>query len=518
MNKRISRRDALKVAGTALLPILFPRQASAIDSLLQASQKKSNVLIILLDALSARHLSLHGYPRHTSSSLEKFASRATVYHSHYSAGNFTTPGTASMLTGLLPWSHRGINLFGLMKRDRVHENLFRQIGGGYHKIAFTQNMLAELLLRQFGNDLDLHLSFSFSSLDRTALSLSEGIGKDSVSSFYAIDDFLATRRENDGPLAGSPLLGLLDLLRKKDETIESESYPAGTPFNNYYTYLNGDTFNDILGVIEQARSSEKPFLGYFHLWSPHEPYRPRREFVGKFRKDDYEPVSKPEHPLTDTHRSRKELLRLRESYDEYIADVDADLGLFLDALERNGVLDMTYVIITSDHGQLFERGEHGHNTALLYDSVIHIPLLISAPGQSQRKDVYVPTSNVDLLPTLVSLADQEPSLGAEGKLLPGFGGMEDWDRSIYSMVAKTNSAFTPIKNASVSMLKGTKKLIYYMGYGDFDKVSELYDLEKDPDEMTDLASVDVPTASRMRDELLTALKKANDSLGSKKNQ
>jgi len=63
MNKRISRRDALKVAGTALLPILFPRQASAIDSLLQASQKKSNVLIILLDALSARHLSLHGYPR-----------------------------------------------------------------------------------------------------------------------------------------------------------------------------------------------------------------------------------------------------------------------------------------------------------------------------------------------------------------------------------------------------------------------------------------------------------------------
>ena len=59
------------------------------------------------------------------------------------------------------------------------------------------------------------------------------------------------------------------------------------------------------------------------------------------------------------------------------------------------------------------------------------------------------------------------------------------------------------------MLKGTKKLIYYMGYGEFDKVSELYDLEKDPDEMADLASVDVATASRMRDELLTRLEEAN---------
>lgn len=509
MNKRISRRDALKVAGTALLPILFPRQASAIDSLLQASRKKPNVLIILLDALSARHLSLHGYPRHTSPSLEKFAGRATVYHSHYSAGNFTTPGTASMLTGLLPWSHRAINIFGLVKRNRVPENLFRQIGNGYHKIAFTQNMLAELLLRQFGNDLDLHLPFTYSSLETTTSPLSRGTESDPVLSFYAYGDYLSTRRDNDGPLAGSPLLGLFDLLKQAGETRKMEDFPFGAPSNGYYTYTNKDTFSNVLQELERAELLENPFFGYFHLWTPHEPYNSRKEFVGKFKKDGYEPVSKPEHALTDMHRPEKGLLRLRQSYDEYIADVDADLGVFLDDLERKGILDTTYVIITSDHGQLFERGETGHNTALMYDSVIHIPLLISAPGQSQRKDVHAPTSNTDLLPTLVSLADQEPSLGAEGKLLPEFGGMEDWDRSVFSMVAKTNSAFAPIKIASVSMLKGTKKLIYYMGYGDFDKVSELYDLENDPDEMTDLASVDVPTASRMRDELLATLEEAN---------
>lgn len=516
ISKRISRRDVLKAAGIGLLPLVFPRQAVQLESILQAATKKPNILVILLDTLSAPHLSLHGYPRHTSPSLERFASRATVYHSHYSAGNFTTSGTASMLMGILPWSHRAINIFGLVKRDRVPENLFRQIGNGYHKIAFTQNMLAEMLLCQFDDDINFHLPFTYSSLETRTSSLSRGIGSDPVLSFYAYGDFLSIRRNNDGPLAGSPLLGLFDLLKQTSKTRDMDDFPFGAPSNGYYTYTNKDTFSNIMQELEQASLLEKPFFGYFHLWTPHEPYNARKEFVGRFKKDGYGPVSKPEHALTDMHRPEKNLLRLRQSYDEYIADVDADLGIFLDDLERKGILDTTYVIITSDHGQLFERGQHGHDTALLFDSVIHIPLLISVPGQSQRKDVFVPTSNVDLLPTLVSLADRELSLGADGKLLPGFGGMEDRDRSVFSMVAKTNSAFAPIRIASVSMLKGSKKLIYYMGYGDFDKVSELYDLEKDPDEMTDLASVDVATASRMRDELLTTLEDANRPFGVKK--
>jgi hypothetical protein len=52
-------------------------------------------------------------------------------------------------------------------------------------------------------------------------------------------------------------------------------------------------------------------------------------------------------------------------------------------------------------------------------------------------------------------------------------------------------------------------LIYYMGYGDFDKVTELYDLSSDPEELTNLASSDTVTTARMRDELLTALDEAN---------
>lgn len=508
MNKRLSRRDTLKLAGVSLAPILFPRQVSALSSWMQGAQKKPNVLIIVLDTLSANHLSLLGYSRPTSSSMERFASRATVYHSHYSAGNFTTSGTASMLTGMYPWTHRAINISGLVKRSLVDENIFHKLGDGYHRIAFTQNMLAEMLLHQFKGDIEDHLPFTFASLDPTTLALSRGLESDPILSFYAYGDFLSIRQNNDGPLSGSPLLGLLELLGPSDETRKSEEYPFGPPTNSWYTYTNRDTFDAILRKVTEASALEKPFFGYFHLWTPHEPYNARKEFIGRFKNDGYSPVSKPEHVLTDMHRPEKNLIRLRQSYDEFIADVDADLGRFLEDLDQNGILDTTYVVITSDHGQLFERGEHGHNTALLFDPVIRIPLMILSPGQTARRDVYTPTSNVDLPPTLVSLAGQQPGSGAEGRLLPGFGGVEDWERSLYSMVAKTNSAFAPITIASVSLIRRTKKLVYYMGYGNYNKMSELYDLADDPNELVNLAADDTVTTARMRDELLTALEES----------
>jgi arylsulfatase A-like enzyme len=505
--KQFSRRDFLKVAGASLLPLAFSKQAHSLDSLLLGQTKKPNVLVILLDTFSAHNISLYGYPRLTTPSLDRFASHATVYHSHYSGGNFTTTGTASTLMGMNAWSHRAINISGLIKRDLVPSNIFRQMGNSYRRVAFTQNMLVELLLRQFSDDLDVHLPFASAHTELLNSSIVEGIEQDPLLSYYAYGDFLAVRQNGDGPLTGSPLLGLLNLLKQQTPPVSSSQFPLGLPNNGYYCYTNQDTFNFILREINRA--DERPFFGYFHLWTPHEPYLPRKEYVGKFKKDGYEPVNKPEHPLTDMHRPEKNLLRLRQSYDEYIADVDADLGVFLDALEQMGVLDNSYVILTSDHGQLFERGEHGHTTALMFDSVLHIPLLISAPGQASRQDIYAPTSNIDLLPTLLALSGQEPMTNLEGRVLPGLGGQEDLQRSIYSMVASSNSAFAPIKKASISMVKGSKKLIYYIGYGDFDQVAELYDLVDDPDELVNLTSVDTVTLAHMRDELLTALDEAN---------
>jgi arylsulfatase A-like enzyme len=77
------------------------------------NQDLPNVIIILFDALCAFNLSAYGYPRQTSPNMERFASRATVYHNHHSAGNYTTPSTASLFTSTYPWTHRALNLNSL---------------------------------------------------------------------------------------------------------------------------------------------------------------------------------------------------------------------------------------------------------------------------------------------------------------------------------------------------------------------------------------------------------------------
>ena len=61
-----------------------------------------------------------------------------------------------------------------------------------------------------------------------------------------------------------------------------------------------------------------------------------------------------------------------------------------------------------------ERGENGHNTFLLYDSVIHIPLLISAARQTERQDFHSLTSNIDLLQTLLNIAGKDIPSSLEG--------------------------------------------------------------------------------------------------------
>src|SRR3989304_4147872 len=94
-------------------------------------------------------------------------------------------------------------------------------------------------------------------------------------------------------------------------------------------------------------------------------------------------------------------------------------------LEGAGVLENTWVLLTSDHGELFERAIWQHTTPVLYQPVIRIPLLIFQPGRTTRLDVHTPTSAVDILPTLRHVTGSEPVSWSEGLVLPPFSNRED---------------------------------------------------------------------------------------------
>jgi arylsulfatase A-like enzyme len=134
------------------------------------------------------------------------------------------------------------------------------------------------------------------------------------------------------------------------------------------------------------------------------------------------------------------------------------------------------------------------------------------PEQQERNDVYVPTSNVDLLPTVAQIAGVSLPDWSEGQVLPGLGGSENAERDVFVVEAKSNSSFAPLTKMTLSIIRGDFKLIYYHGYGGaYNSRYELFDLRNDPEELVDryTDSQYASMASDMRAELLTELEAKN---------
>jgi hypothetical protein len=494
----INRRSFLKLAGAAASTVLLPRLVS---SLKQDDPQRPNIIMLLFDAMSARNLSVYGYPRPTASNLERFAERAVVYHSHSAGGNYTIPGTASLLTGTYPWTHRAINYGGQVKSDIVESNIFHALGDDYHRLAFGQNVWAQFILTQFMADIDTFLpSGTFGKLDYL---VSKYFPRDQNMAARALDDFVFKMEREPASLLFGPLHRTLYF--RDSVRLDPEGYPRGLPQNvNYPIYFRLEEMFD--GLASLLRDLPSPFFTYLHLFPPHAPYRASEKFYAKFL-DRYSPVKKPEHRLGD-RLSNLVVKTARRGYDEYVASLDWEFGRLLDAMEETGIFENSYVVITSDHGEMFERGEKAHNTVLLYDPIVHVPLMISSPGQQSRRDVYAPTHAVDLLPTLLQLAGKPIPASSEGKLLPGLGGVEDMEKSSFMVEAKNTPAFQPFKKATIAMQKGHYKLIYYTGYESEDAF-ELYDLDADIEELDDLYPAQLAIARRLKEELLESLFAAN---------
>ncbi len=499
---RISRRDFLKlgsvVTGTLALSNIAPKLSFG------RGPSVPGIVVFVFDAMSAKNLSLYGYRRKTTPNFERFAQRAVVYNTHYSAASFTTPGTASLLTGLYPWTHRAINESGLVARDLASQNLFEAVGKGYYRLAFSQNMWPNYFFGQFQSEIEKILPpAAFSLIDEV---YGDKFGTDLLTGHRTFEDFLL----QDGVPPASLFFGLAERIQmhRAVARVQDADYPHGIPrTGNYPIFFKlKDMFDGLISTVNQLRS---PSLAYLHLWSPHAPYIPAAKFWNFFT-DQWRPIQKPDHVLGE-HILPSQINNRRRAYDNYIANLDDEFGRLLDFLEQKGILDQSYVVITSDHGEFFERGEEGHVSPLLYDPVVRVPLMISTPGQTSRKDVYAPTVSTDVVPTLAHLIGREIPAWAEGELLPELGGSGAPGRSIFMMDAKYNPAFAPLSIASFAMRKDQYKLIYYKGYEQYNgrDAFELYDMENDPEEMNDLYSDNPSIAGPLREELFAKIDSVN---------
>ncbi|MCA9926963.1 MAG: sulfatase, partial [Anaerolineales bacterium] len=466
-----------------------------------------NILFIVFDTLSAQHVSLFGYQRETTPNFARFAERATVFHNHRTTANFTSPATSSIFTGTYPWTHRAFHLHGTIDHTFAERNMFNLLPDSYYKAAYTHNLLVTSLLHQFGGELDMFKQ-------TRDLCLTDGefadllFNNDYSAAFWGESTALRTGATPPGTI----FLSMLERMRRfatKSAIDEQYAalYPRGIPNLHNLFFLLEDAI-DWIG--EQVTTLPQPFLGYFHLLPPHEPYTTRRDFVDIF-KDDWHPIEKEPH-FSSEGLKQGFLNQQRREYDEYLAFTDAEFGRLLDKLEADGILDNSYVILTSDHGELFERGIRGHVTMTLFEGLLHVPLLISKPGQQNREDVFAHTSSVDVLPTLLHLTGQPIPDWCEGQVLPSFGvDVVENGRSIYGMEAKSNPKQAPLTKATLALVKDQFKLIHYFGYrpDDPEGTYELFDLENDPEELENLINSGHPAEAALKAEMAEKLAEVN---------
>lgn len=170
--------------------------------------------------------------------------------------------------------------------------------------------------------------------------------------------------------------------------------------------------------------------------------------------------------------------RIRSMYFAMIAALDELVGRVIRHVEELGIADSTYIIFSSDHGEM--AGEH--NQVLkrtMFEPSIHVPLIVSGPEVRRGASVETPVSLIDLYPTLMDMAGAKGRADADGEsLMPqlteGAVRSRDWAFAEYN---------GDRCNTGVYMLRrGRFKYIHHEGYP-----AQLFDLSTDPWEEHDVS-------------------------------
>jgi arylsulfatase A-like enzyme len=245
-----------------------------------------------------------------------------------------------------------------------------------------------------------------------------------------------------------------------------------------------------LEIIHNRDKSDKPWCQFIGTLGPHDPYKVPSRFLDMYDINDIElPLSyadKLENRPNLYKRTRDVFDQLsddehREAIRHYMAFCSYEDYLFgqvLDALEQNGQLDNTIIIYTSDHGDY--RAEHGLWCKGLpcFQGAYKVPLVISwnkgieNPGRTV--DEYI--AFTDFAPTFLDAAGITVENEFAGKSLVPFFRNEkvtDWRDAVYTQ-SNGNEQY------GIQRSVMTDKWKYVYNGFDYD---ELYDLEKDPDEM-----------------------------------
>jgi arylsulfatase A-like enzyme/Tfp pilus assembly protein PilF len=267
------------------------------------------------------------------------------------------------------------------------------------------------------------------------------------------------------------------------------SWGLGRGFDFYYDLFSGTSFLEAnVALVERRadksvdhalewlkKSRNRPFFFWLHLYDPHSPYSPPEPFLSRYD----------------------------SAYDGEVAYTDSQVGRLLTWLRQSGRYSNTLVVLLSDHGESL--GEHGENEHgfFIYNSTLHVPLLVKPPAGAGVKPGRVASAveTVSVAPTILELAKvrdqafqkqfQAPSLLAAAK-------QQEDERFAYS------ETFYPFSSFGWSPLRSLHTDRYHYIEA---PTPELYELRADAGEKENLAPQLTAIASALKQQIEERVKK-----------
>ncbi len=248
-----------------------------------------------------------------------------------------------------------------------------------------------------------------------------------------------------------------------------DSLDANELLRNFYSEIPADAVYAKFRQWFRKRNGNR-FFAWVHFYDPHLPYEPPAGYRN----------------LGDSPS---------DLYDGEVAFADVYVGKIIQDLESQGVLSDTLVVIAGDHGEAFgEHQEYGHSV-FCYEENLKVPLIFFNPGLfSEGSVVEERVCLVDIMPTLLEMLNEDIPPTVQGRSFAGMlsGKKEKKERSFYieSMYGKETLGWAPL----AGIIDGPYKYISL-------PEAELFDLENDSEERTNLFSTRKNLAGEMDEKL-----------------
>lgn len=443
------------------------------------SRTKKNVLVLVLDGMRADRLGCYGHSRNTSPAIDKFANTSTVCMNNYTVGKASTQSHVSLFTGVHPQFHGAADNFSYY--DGRFPTLPELLGkSGYYTYGISSfNPFLSIesgLLRGY----DRYVRITKSKAKTAHSTLMGKITKGIFGKAVGLDEAFRW------------------LLRRF-------GYKLNRYWQNFYLYNDstGQLLVDTFTREIKAFPKDRPFFAFANIVETHAPYlapKAFRELWGKVEitdrlsdalfsyADQFEVLS---YPLSNQEKEVAGIL-----YDAKVRYADFLFGQLIEGLEREGRLEDTVIIVTSDHGGML--GEHENMIGPIrntYQEIIRTPLIIRCPGMTKKEELRL-TSIVDVFATTLATAGTKSDCGFNYQCQNLLS--NEWGRDFVIceipplpypelFIRRAQQIATVLRDWHVNrtIITSDYKLIW-RSHGRH----QLYDLRKDPGETNNLFPVD----------------------------